>query len=154
MKAIYLLLCLCVVGALKAQEENKNDTNSYRFRSATDIFPAVFDPATKEYIVKEDADPIFSKKKQIFEKIPQSDTESKYYFFRIYSYVQKSDESVQSRRSSPVEDSTKTPRLNNSLNKIYVYDADDNLKTFAITKTSFDQTTTPYYSRYAVSLQD
>ena len=88
MKTIYLLLCLFLVGILNAQEESRNDTNSYRFKTETDIFPAVFDSSNKEYKVDENPDRIFSRKKQIFEKIPESDAkklnaDSKYYFFRI-----------------------------------------------------------------------
>ena len=154
MKTIYFLLCFCVVGALNAQEENRNDTDSYRFKTATDIFPAKFDRENKGYKIDENADPIFSMKKQIFEKIPDSDVEksdanNKYYFFRIYHYGKKSKEVKQSTKSTNPTTSVNFEELINDPNKKYVYEENGDLKTFAITKTAFDQTTTPYYSRYA-----
>ena len=152
MKTIYLLLCLFLVGILNAQEESRNDTNSYRFKTETDIFPALFDSSNKEYKVNENPDRIFSRKKQIFEKIPESDAkklnaDSKYYFFRIYGYGKKSKEVKQSTKSSQPTDSLSSEAYR--LNKKYVYEENGDLKTFAITKTAFDQNTTPYYSRYA-----
>lgn len=68
MKTIYLLLCLFLVGILNAQEESRNDTNSYRFKTETDIFPAVFDSSNKEYKVDENPDRIFSRKNKFLKK--------------------------------------------------------------------------------------
>lgn len=128
MKTLIFLLLVTLVGTLRAQEENKNDTNSYRFNTATDIYVATYDDVKKEYKVDEKTKRIFSSKKQIFEKIAEPD--SKYFYFRIYRYKESNKKS-------------------DSLNNIYVVEDNGDLKTFAISKTSFEQTTTPYYSRYA-----